>query len=194
MIEETDKLKSASESQAEHLAGRLVPCTLLGTALVWLLTRDAPEALAVLMVDFSLCIETGYAGDCAFCDQRSRGTRHHGQRRREYSLEAVAEATTIVFDKTGTLTKAMPVVRSIVNFSDESDDEMLRIAACLEEHFPHSMAKAVVDAARKKGLEHAEMHSKVNYIVAHGISSEIDDRKVVIGSYRFSALKMKDAS
>ena len=100
-------------------------------------------------------------------------------------MEAVAEATTIVFDKTGTLTKAMPVVRSIVNFSDESDDEMLRIAACLEEHFPHSMAKAVVDAARKKGLEHAEMHSKVNYIVAHGISSEIDDRKVVIGSYHF---------
>ena len=100
-------------------------------------------------------------------------------------MEAVAEATTIVFDKTGTLTKAMPVVRSIVNFSDESDDEMLRIAACLEEHFPHSMAKAVVDAARKKGLEHDEMHSKVNYIVAHGISSEIDDRKVVIGSYHF---------
>ena len=100
-------------------------------------------------------------------------------------MEAVAEATTIVFDKTGTLTKATPVVRSIVNFSEESDDEMLRIAACLEEHFPHSMAKAVVDAAHRKGLEHDEMHSKVNYIVAHGISSEIDDRKVVIGSYHF---------
>lgn len=183
MIEETDKLKSASESQAEHLADRLVPYTLLGTALVWLLTRNATKALAVLMVDFSCALKL--AMPVTVLSAIREAGEHDIMVKGGKYMEAVAEATTIVFDKTGTLTKAMPVVRSIVNFSDESDDEMLRIAACLEEHFPHSMAKAVVDAARKKGLEHAEMHSKVNYIVAHGISSEIDDRKVVIGSYHF---------
>ena len=183
MIEETDKLKSASESQAEHLADRLVPYTLLGTALVWLLTRNATKALAVLMVDFSCALKL--AMPVTVLSAIREAGEHDIMVKGVKYMEAVAEATTIVFDKTGTLTKAMPVVRSIVNFSDESDDEMLRIAACLEEHFPHSMAKAVVDAARKKGLEHAEMHSKVNYIVAHGISSEIDDRKVVIGSYHF---------
>ena len=183
MIEETDKLKSASESQAEHLADRLVPYTLLGTALVWLLTRNATKALAVLMVDFSCALKL--AMPVTVLSAIREAGEHDIMVKGGKYMEAVAEATTIVFDKTGTLTKAMPVVRSIVNFSDESDDEMLRIAACLEEHFPHSMAKAVVDAARKKGLEHVEMHSKVNYIVAHGISSEIDDRKVVIGSYHF---------
>ena len=183
MIEETDKLKSASESRAEHLADRLVPYTLLGTALVCILTRNATKALAVLMVDFSCALKL--AMPVTVLSAIREAGEHDIMVKGGKYMEAVAEATTIVFDKTGTLTKAMPVVRSIVNFSDESDDEMLRIAACLEEHFPHSMAKAVVDAARKKGLEHDEMHSKVNYIVAHGISSEIDDRKVVIGSYHF---------
>lgn len=183
MIEETDKLKSASESRAEHLADRLVPYTLLGTALVWLLTRNATKALAVLMVDFSCALKL--AMPVTVLSAIREAGEHNIMVKGGKYMEAVADATTIVFDKTGTLTKAMPVVRSIVNFSEESDDEMLRIAACLEEHFPHSMAKAVVDAARQKGLEHEEMHSKVNYIVAHGISSEIDDRKVVIGSYHF---------
>ena len=183
MIEETDKLKSASESRAEHLADKLVPYTLLGTALVWLLTRNATKALAVLMVDFSCALKL--AMPVTVLSAIREAGEHNIMVKGGKYMEAVADATTIVFDKTGTLTKAMPVVRSIVNFSEESDDEMLRIAACLEEHFPHSMAKAVVDAARQKGLEHEEMHSKVNYIVAHGISSEIDDRKVVIGSYHF---------
>ena len=183
MIEETDKLKSASESRAEHLADRLVPYTLLGTALVWLLTRNATKALAVLMVDFSCALKL--AMPVTVLSAIREAGEHNIMVKGGKYMEAVAEATTIVFDKTGTLTKATPVVRSIVNFSEESDDEMLRIAACLEEHFPHSMAKAVVDAAHRKGLEHDEMHSKVNYIVAHGISSEIDDRKVVIGSYHF---------
>ncbi len=183
MIEETDKLKSASESRAEHLADRLVPYTLLGTALVWLLTRNATKALAVLMVDFSCALKL--AMPVTVLSAIREAGEHNIMVKGGKYMEAVADATTIVFDKTGTLTKAMPVVRSIVNFSEESDEEMLRIAACLEEHFPHSMAKAVVDAARRKGLEHEEMHSKVNYIVAHGISSEIDDRKVVIGSYHF---------
>ena len=183
MIEETDKLKSASESRAEHLADRLVPYTLLGTALVWLLTRNATKALAVLMVDFSCALKL--AMPVTVLSAIREAGEHNIMVKGGKYMEAVADATTIVFDKTGTLTKAMPVVRSIVNFSEESDDEMLRIAACLEEHFPHSMAKAVVDAARQKGMEHEEMHSKVNYIVAHGISSEIDDRKVVIGSYHF---------
>lgn len=183
MIEETDKLKSASESRAEHLADRLVPYTLLGTALVWLLTRNATKALAVLMVDFSCALKL--AMPVTVLSAIREAGEHNIMVKGGKYMEDVADATTIVFDKTGTLTKAMPVVRSIVNFSEESDEEMLRIAACLEEHFPHSMAKAVVDAARQKGLEHEEMHSKVNYIVAHGISSEIDDRKVVIGSYHF---------
>lgn len=183
MIEETDKLKSASESRAEHLADRLVPYTLLGTALVWLLTRNATKALAVLMVDFSCALKL--AMPVTVLSAIREAGEHNIMVKGGKYMEAVADATTIVFDKTGTLTRAMPVVRSIVNFSEESDEEMLRIAACLEEHFPHSMAKAVVDAARQKGLEHEEMHSKVNYIVAHGISSEIDDRKVVIGSYHF---------
>ncbi len=183
MIEETDKLKSASESRAEHLADKLVPYTLLGTVLVWLLTRNATRALAVLMVDFSCALKL--AMPVTVLSAIREAGEHDIMVKGGKYMEAVADATTIVFDKTGTLTRAMPVVRSIVNFSDGSDDEMLRIAACLEEHFPHSMAKAVVDAARQKGLEHEEMHSKVNYIVAHGISSEIDDRRVVIGSYHF---------
>ncbi len=183
MIEETDKLKSASESRAEHLADKLVPYTLLGTALVWLLTRNTARALAVLMVDFSCALKL--AMPVTVLSAIREAGEHNIMVKGGKYMEAVADATTIVFDKTGTLTKAMPVVKSIVNFSDESDEEMLRIAACLEEHFPHSMAKAVVDIAHQKGLEHEEMHSKVNYIVAHGISSEIDDRKVVIGSYHF---------
>ena len=183
MIEETDKLKSASESRAEHLADKLVPYTLLGTALVWLLTRNATKALAVLMVDFSCALKL--AMPVTVLSAIREAGEHNIMVKGGKYMEAVADATTIVFDKTGTLTKATPVVKSIVNFSEESDDEMLRIAACLEEHFPHSMAKAVVDAAHQKGLEHEEMHSKVNYIVAHGISSEIEGRKVVIGSYHF---------
>lgn len=183
MIEETEKLKSASESRAEHLADRLVPYTLAGTVLTWLITRNVTKALAVLMVDFSCALKLAMPVS-VLSAIREAGSYDIMVKGGKY-MEAVADATTIVFDKTGTLTKARPVVREIVPFGAESADEMLRIAACLEEHFPHSMAKAVVDAAKEKGLEHEEMHSKVHYIVAHGIASEIDAKRVVIGSYHF---------
>ena len=183
MIQETEKLKSAVESRAEHLADRLVPYTLAGTGLVYLLTRNVTKALSVLMVDFSCALKLSMPISVlsAMREAQSHGITVKGGK----FLEAIAEADTIVFDKTGTITKAQPVVSDVISFCDEEPDELLRIAACLEEHFPHSMAKAVVRAAMDKGLVHEENHSKVEYIVAHGISSRIQDKKVIIGSYHF---------
>ena len=183
MIEETEKLKSAVESRAEHLADRLVPYTLAGTGLVYLLTRNVTKALSVLMVDFSCALKLSMPISVlsAMREAQSHGITVKGGK----FLEAIAEADTIVFDKTGTITKAQPVVSDVISFCDEEPDELLRIAACLEEHFPHSMAKAVVRAAMDKGLVHEENHSKVEYIVSHGISSRIQDKKVIIGSYHF---------
>ncbi|MDM8236590.1 heavy metal translocating P-type ATPase [[Ruminococcus] torques] len=183
MIEDSEKLKSSMESRAEHLADRLVPYTLLGTAGVWLLTRNVTKALSVLMVDFSCALKLAMPLTVLSAIREAGGygiTVKGGK-----FLEAVAEADTVVFDKTGTLTKAKPTVREVIPFGEEPEEECLRIAACLEEHFPHSMAKAVVDAAKKRRLAHEEMHSKVEYIVAHGISSYIDGKKVVIGSSHF---------
>lgn len=183
MIEDSEKLKSGVESKAEHLADKLVPFSLLGTGLTWLITRNATKALSILMVDFSCALKLAMPisvlsaiREAQNYDITVKGGKY---------LEAVAEATTIVFDKTGTLTKAKPTVVDVVSFTDEDPDELLRIAACLEEHFPHSMAKAVVTAAKNKNLEHQEMHSKVEYIVAHGISSFIEGKKAVIGSAHF---------
>ena len=183
MIEETEKLKSTVESRAEHLADRLVPYTLAGTGLVYLLTRNVTKALSVLMVDFSCALKLSMPISVlsAMREAQSHGITVKGGK----FLESMAEADTIVFDKTGTITKAQPVVSDVISFCDEEPDELLRIAACLEEHFPHSMAKAVVRAAMDKGLVHEENHSKVEYIVAHGISSRIQEKKVIIGSYHF---------
>ena len=183
MIEETEKLKSTVESRAEHLADRLVPYTLAGTGLVYLLTRNVTKALSVLMVDFSCALKLSMPISVlsAMREAQSHGITVKGGK----FLEAMAEADTIVFDKTGTITKAQPVVSDVISFCDEEPDELLKIAACLEEHFPQSMAKAVVRAAMDKGLVHEENHSKVEYIVAHGISSRIQDKKVIIGSYHF---------
>lgn len=190
MIEDSEKLKSALESKAEHLADRLVPYTLLGTGIVGLVTRNATKALSVLMVDFSCALKL--AMPIAVLSAIREAGQHGITVKGGKYLEAVAEADTIVFDKTGTLTKAKPTVKEVVVFGDYPEDEALRIAACLEEHFPHSMAKAVVDAAKKRKLYHEEMHSKVEYIVAHGISSYIEDKKVVIGAVILS-LKTKTA-
>lgn len=183
MIEDTEKLKSASESRAEHLADRLVPYTLAGTLMTLAITRNVTKALAVLMVDFSCALKLAMPVT-VLSAIREAGSHHIMVKGGKY-LEAVAEATTVVFDKTGTLTEAKPTVKEVISFGGGDSDEMLRIAACLEEHFPHSMAKAVVDAAKAKGLEHEEMHSKVYYIVAHGIASEIEGKRVVIGSHHF---------
>ena len=184
MIEESEKLKSGLESKAEHLADRLVPYSLGGTALTYLLTRNATKALSILMVDFSCALKL--AMPISVLSAIREANQHKITVKGGKFLEAVAEADTIVFDKTGTLTKAQPTVAEVVSFSEtKSPDELLRIAACLEEHFPHSMAKAVVDAAKEKHLDHEEMHSKVEYIVAHGISTTINGEKVIIGSYHF---------
>ena len=183
MIEESEKWKSNLESHAEHLADQLVPYTLAGTILTWLLTRNVTKALAVLMVDFSCALKLAIPIS-VLSAIREAGAHNITVKGGKY-MEAAANATTIVFDKTGTLTEARPTVRKVVSFCEQSEDELLRMAACLEEHFPHSMAKAVVEAARKRGLEHEEMHSKVNYIVAHGISSTIEGKRVVIGSHHF---------
>ncbi len=183
MIEESEKLKSSLEGKAEHLADKLVPYTLGGTALTYLITRNATKALAILMVDFSCALKLAMPIS-VLSAIREAGTHKVTVKGGKY-LEAMAEADTIVFDKTGTLTKAKPTVVDVVSFDDNNPDEMLRIAACMEEHFPHSMAKAVVSAAKKKHLAHEEMHSKVEYIVAHGISTTIEDHKAVIGSYHF---------
>ena len=184
MIEESEKLKSGLESKAEHLADRLVPYSLGGTALTYLLSRNATKALSILMVDFSCALKL--AMPISVLSAIREANQHKITVKGGKFLEAVAEADTIVFDKTGTLTKAQPTVAEVVSFSEtKSPDELLRIAACLEEHFPHSMAKAVVDAAKEKHLDHEEMHSKVEYIVAHGISTTINGEKAIIGSYHF---------
>ena len=184
MIDESETLKSGLESKAEHLADRLVPYSLGGTALTYLLTQNATKALSILMVDFSCALKL--AMPISVLSAIREANQHKITVKGGKFLEAVADADTIVFDKTGTLTKAQPTVAEVVSFSEtKNPDELLRIAACLEEHFPHSMAKAVVDAAREKHLDHEEMHSKVEYIVAHGISTTIEGKKAVIGSYHF---------
>ena len=183
MIEESEKLKSGVESKAEHLADRLVPYSLGGTALTYLLTRNATKALSILMVDFSCALKL--AMPISVLSAIRQASTHKITVKGGKYMEAVSEASTIVFDKTGTLTKARPTVAKVVSFCEKSEDELLRIAACLEEHFPHSMAKAVVNAAKEKNLSHEEMHSKVEYIVAHGISTTIATKKVIIGSHHF---------
>ena len=183
MIEESEKLKSTAEDKASHLADRLVPYTLGATGLVYLLTRNVTKALAVLMVDFSCALKLSMpiAVLSAIREGSSRRISIKGGK----FLESVAEADTIVFDKTGTITKATPVVKKIVSFSGEDTNELLRLAACLEEHYPHSIANAVVQAAADRGLTHEERHSKVEYIVAHGIMGIVDGKKIVIGSEHF---------
>ena len=183
MIEDTEKLKSGLESKAEHLADRLVPYTLGGTALTYLLTRNVTKAVSVLMVDFSCALKLAMPVS-VLSAIREAGEYKITVKGGKF-LEAVADADTIVFDKTGTLTKAEPTVAEVVPFNGQNENELLRIAACLEEHFPHSMAKAVVDAAKKRKLDHEEMHSKVEYIVAHGISTTIEGKKAIIGSSHF---------
>lgn len=183
MIEESEKLKSSMEGKAERLADKLVPYTFLTTGLTYLFTRNLTKATSVLMVDFccALKLSMPIAVLSAIKEARNRNVNVKGGK----FLESIAEADTIVFDKTGTLTKAEPTVVKVISFNGESEDELLRTAACLEEHFPHSMAKAVVDAAKKKGLDHEEKHSKVEYIVAHGISTQLEGKKTIIGSSHF---------
>ena len=183
MIEESEKLKSSVEGKAERLADKLVPYTLLSSALTWLISRDINKAVSVLMVDYSCALKMSMPisvlsaiKEASDYDITIKGGKF---------LENVAEADTIVLDKTGTLTKAKPTVVRVVSFNDESEDELLRQAACLEEHFPHSVARAVVEAASKKNLTHEELHTNVEYIVAHGIASEIENERAVIGSYHF---------
>lgn len=183
MIEESEKMKSNVEGKAAHLADKLVPYSLGATALTYLLTRNATKALSILMVDFSCALKL--AMPISVLSAIREAGSHHITVKGGKFLEAMAEADTIVFDKTGTLTKACPTVASVVSFCDKTSDELLRIAACLEEHFPHSMAKAVVDAATQKNLLHEEMHTKPDYVVAHGIASTIGEKRVVIGSYHF---------
>ena len=184
MIEESEKLKSELEGKAEHYADKLVPWTIGATGLTYLLTRNVTKAMSILMVDF--CCALKLAMPISVLSAIREASLYNVTVKGGKFLEAVAEADTIVFDKTGTLTKAHPTVVDVVNFNDEySSDDMLRVAACLEEHFPHSMAKAVVDAASKKGLSHEEMHTKVEYIVAHGIATSINGKRTVIGSYHF---------
>ena len=183
MIEESEKLKSSLESKAERLADRLVPYTLLASAVTWLISRNTLKAVSVLMVDYSCALKM--AMPISVLSAIKEASEYDITVKGGKFLEAVAEADTIVFDKTGTLTKAKPTVARVVSFCEESEDELLRQAACLEEHFPHSVARAVVDAAYEKGLLHDELHTNVEYIVAHGIASEIDGEKAVIGSYHF---------
>lgn len=183
MIEDSEKLKSSLEGKAEHLADRLVPYTFLGTGLTLALTRNTVKALSVLMVDFSCALKL--AMPLSVLSAIRESSAHDITVKGGKFLEAVAEADTIVFDKTGTLTKAQPTVAEVIPFDDRSPDELLRIAACLEEHFPHSMATAVVVEAMKRGLVHEELHTKVEYIVAHGISSTINDKRIIIGSHHF---------
>ena len=183
MIEESEKLKSMTEDKASHLADRLVPYSLGGTVLVYLLTRNVTKALSVLMVDFSCALKLSMP-ITVLSAMRESGFYHIPVKGGRF-LEAVSEAATIVFDKTGTLTHAAPQVARLVTFGGRDENEMLRLAACLEEHYPHSMANAVVQEATKRGLHHEERHSKVEYVVAHGISSLVENEKVIIGSYHF---------
>ncbi len=183
MIEESEKLKSSLESRAERLADRLVPYTFLASGLTWLVSRNVTKAVSVLMVDYSCALKMAMPISVlsAIKEASEYGITVKGGK----FLEAAAFADTIVFDKTGTLTKAQPTVVKVVPFNGESEDELLRQAACLEEHFPHSVARAVVDAALRRGLLHDELHTNVEYIVAHGIASEIEEERAVIGSYHF---------
>ncbi|MDD3185810.1 MAG: heavy metal translocating P-type ATPase [Anaerostipes sp.] len=183
MIEESEKLKSGLESKAEHLADKLVPYSLGGTILTYLLTRNVSKALSILMVDFSCALKL--AMPISVLSAIREASIHNLTVKGGKYLEAIAEADTIVFDKTGTLTKAKPTVVEVIPFDGSDEKDLLRIAACLEEHFPHSMANAVVDAAHKQEIVHDEMHSKVEYIVAHGIASTIADKRVIIGSNHF---------
>ncbi|MBS6397359.1 MAG: heavy metal translocating P-type ATPase [Clostridiales bacterium] len=183
LIEKSEKLKSGLESKAEHLADRLVPYSLGGTVLTCFLTKNSTKALSVLMVDFSCALKLAMPlsvlsaiREARLYDLTVKGGKY---------LEAVSEADTIVFDKTGTLTKAKPTVVRTISFNENSSSDILRLAACMEEHFPHSMAKAVVEAAANQHLEHKEMHSKVEYIVAHGIATTIDGKRAIIGSGHF---------
>ncbi len=183
MIEESEKLKSNTEAKAYRLADSLVPYSLAGFGLTYLFTRNVTKALSFLMVDYSCAMKLSMPLSVlsAIREAREYGISIKGGK----FMEAVAEADTIVFDKTGTLTYAAPKLMEVVTFGGEDPDEMLRVAACLEEHYPHSVANAIVDGAKEKGLSHEELHSKVEYIVAHGVSSYIGAKKVVIGSYHF---------
>lgn len=183
MIEDSEKLKSSLESKASNLADKLVPFSLFGTILTYAITRNVTKALSILMVDYSCALKLtmpvavlSAINECSNYDATVKGGKY---------LEALSKANVIVFDKTGTLTNAQPKVADIITFGNNDKAEMLRLAACLEEHFPHSVANAVVNEAKARGLDHAEQHSKVEYIVAHGISSLVDNEKVVIGSYHF---------
>ena len=183
MIEESEKLKSTAEDKAARMADRLVPYTLGGTALTYLVTRNVTKMLAVLMVDFSCALKLAIPIAVLSAMRESAG--YHISVKGGRFLEAMAKADTIVFDKTGTLTYATPTVAAIVPFGGQQEAEMLRLAACLEEHYPHSMANAVVEEAKRRGLSHEEYHSQVQYVVAHGISSMVEEKKVIIGSAHF---------
>ena len=183
MIEESEKLKSSTENRALELADKLVPWCLAGTIVTYALTRNVTRAISILMVDFSCALKLSMPL-AVLSAMRECGTAHITVKGGKY-LEALAKADTIVFDKTGTLTRATPQVVDIIPFSNSEKDDVLRLAACLEEHFPHSMANAVVRAAREQSLAHEEMHSEVEYIVAHGIASRVGGERVVIGSYHF---------
>ena len=183
MIEASEKLKSSSETRAAALADKLVPYSLLGTAVTYALTRNPTRAISILMVDFSCALKLSMPL-AVLSAMRECGSYHITVKGGKY-LEALAKADTIVFDKTGTLTHATPTVVDVVPFGGRNTDDVLRIAACLEEHYPHSMANAVVQAAASKGINHEEMHSEVQYVVAHGIASSVGGEKVVIGSQHF---------
>ncbi len=183
MIEESEKLKSATEDKASHLADKLVPYSLGGAALTYLLTRNVTKALAFLMVDFSCALKLSMP--VAVLSAMREAGKHKISVKGGKFMEAISEANTIVFDKTGTLTYAKPKVEDIITFKDSDENEMLRMAACLEEHYPHSMANAVVAEAEARDLHHAERHSKVEYVVAHGISSIYEGKHVLIGSHHF---------
>lgn len=183
MIEASEKLKAMVESKAEHLADRLVPYSFLATLLTWLLTKNPQKAATILMVDFSCALKLSMP--VTVLSAMRECNQHQIVVKGGKFLEAVAQADTLVFDKTGTLTQAKPSVESVIPFNGHKRDDMLRIAACLEEHFPHSIASAVVHQAEKEGLDHKEMHAKVNYIIAHGIASEIEGKRVCIGSHHF---------
>ena len=183
MIEESEKLKSDTEAKAYRLADKLVPYSLLGAGITYLLTRNATKALSFLMVDYSCAMKLSMP--LAVLSAIKECREHRISVKGGKFMESMAEADTLVFDKTGTLTHATPTLMDVVSFEGRDPDEMLRIAACLEEHYPHSVANAIVKGAKDKGLDHDELHSKVEYIVAHGISSSIDNEHVVIGSYHF---------
>ena len=183
MIEDSERLKSGVELQAANLADRLVPWCLGGSLFTWLLTRNVPRAVSVLMVDFSCALKLSMPLS-VLAAMREAGNRKITVKGGKF-LEGISRADTVIFDKTGTLTRACPTVARVVPFRGQTEAEMLRVAACLEEHFPHSVANAVVRAARERGLDHEEMHSEVEYVVAHGIATRIDGKRTVIGSRHF---------